>query len=106
VKFSVVFAAFIARAAPPGTRFQAQIALPVLSDVVTNTTDLTDAGQSVAAPVDHVFCANATADGFAAVAVGSDSDWRAYPVPVISPTPPPSVSVTACVLQSRVDSRK
>jgi hypothetical protein len=39
--------------------------------------DLTDAGQSVAAPVDHVFCANATADGFAAEAVGSDSDWRA-----------------------------
>jgi hypothetical protein len=77
VKFSVVFAAFIALAAPPVTRFQAQIALPVLSAVVTSTHDFTDAGQSVADPVDHVFCANATAVGFADDAVGSDSDWRA-----------------------------
>src|SRR5438309_2308631 len=61
--FSVVLAAFIARAAPPATRFQAQIALPVLSEVVANTTLFTEAGQSVAAPVAKVFCAHTTADG-------------------------------------------
>lgn len=106
VKFSVVFAAFIARAVPPATRFQAHNALPVLSDVVTRTTLFTDDGQSVADDVAHVFCENTTADGFADVAVGSDSVCRAYPVPEISPTPPARVSPTTWVVQSRDDSKK
>jgi hypothetical protein len=106
VNDSVVFAAFNARAVPPATRFHAQIALPVLSDVVTSTHDFTEAGQSVADPVANVLTANAIADGFAADAVGSDSVCRAYPVPVISPTPPPNVSPTTWVVQSLVERRK
>jgi hypothetical protein len=106
VNDSVVFAAFRARAVPPATRFHAHIALPVLSDVVASTHDFTDAGQSVADPVANVLTANAIAEGFAAEAVGSDSVCRAYPVPVISPTPPTSVSVTAWVAQSLVERRK
>src|SRR5437868_1688309 len=81
------------------------MALPVLSAVVTRMQDFTDAGQSVAAPVVHVLTAKATADGLAAEAAGSDSVLREYPVPVISPTPPASVSVTRSVTQSLVESK-
>jgi hypothetical protein len=74
VTFSVVLAAERSRAVPPATRFQAQIAVPVLSEVVASTTDLTDEGQFVAAPVLHVICVNETTPE---EAVGSDCDWRA-----------------------------
>jgi hypothetical protein len=53
VTCSVVFACDKSLAAPPTIRFQAHNAFPELSALVTNTTDFTDAGQSVAAPVAH-----------------------------------------------------
>jgi len=92
VKFSVVLAAFIALPVVP-FRFQAQIATPVLSVVVTTTTLFTAAGQSVADPVAQDIWANEITVGLAEVGVGRAWDWREYPVPVISPTPPASVAV-------------
>lgn len=50
------------------------MALPLLSALVTSTTLLTDEGQSVAAPVAHVFTAKAITAGLASEGVGSASD--------------------------------